>query len=86
MFTSQLGRKSFIKGFHGSCQKFCNKKLYTLAMTTPLTGHGGIFKTINRIYERYWWPTCNKDVNEYIQKCDVCQKAREKQHQLKIIP
>ena len=66
--------------------KILQQEIIHACHTTPLTGHGGIFKTINRIYERYWWPTCNKDVNEYIQKCDVCQKAKGKTTSVKNNP
>src|SRR3954469_18238279 len=42
--------------------------------TSPNSGHFAVKKTIQRILERYYWPTIGKDVKTYIQNCDACQR------------
>ena len=36
------------------------------------SGHFGIFKTIQRIYNSYWWPTVKEDVTNFISTCKIC--------------
>ena len=43
-------------------------------------GHGGQKATISRIKERFYWVNLNKDVIEYIQKCNQCQKQKINRH------
>jgi len=49
------------------------KILYNLH-SSPLAGHFGIKKTIEKAIERYYWPYMGKDIKEYIQSCDSCQR------------
>ena len=39
-----------------------------------LGGHCGNFKTSQKIQQWYWWPEMNKDVQEWVRTCVVCQK------------
>ncbi|XP_056408241.1 uncharacterized protein LOC130308661 [Hyla sarda] len=39
-------------------------------------GHPGVQKTLLLISQRYWWPTMEKDVSDYVQACMIC--ARDK--------
>ena len=43
-------------------------------------GHPGINKTIELITRDFTWPKLRRDVEEYIQKCDVCAKAKHSRH------
>ena len=47
--------------------------LYTMH-TNPLSGHFGIKATIQRTLEKYYWPSLGKDIREYIEACDACQR------------
>jgi transposase InsO family protein len=47
--------------------------------TDPLTGHFALKGTIQRILERYYWPTIDKDVRAYISSCDACQRRGKPQ-------
>ena len=42
----------------------------------PFGGHMGITKTIKRIKRYFYWKTLERDVKEYIQKCQICQKMK----------
>jgi hypothetical protein len=39
-----------------------------------LSGHFGRDTTYNRIREKYYWKNMKKDIEEYIRKCEKCQK------------
>lgn len=38
--------------------------------------HLGVFKTISRIKERYYWPKMFEEVKKYVNDCDVCKAAK----------
>ncbi|MBW0507517.1 hypothetical protein O181_047232 [Austropuccinia psidii MF-1] len=38
-------------------------------------GHLSEYRTLERVKTCSWWPNWNKDVSEYRQTCDRCQKA-----------
>jgi transposase InsO family protein len=40
-------------------------------------GHLGVFKTTNRIRQRYYWPRLQEDVQAYIRKCDACKSSKD---------
>ena len=39
-------------------------------------GHFGRTKTIKLVARSYWWPNQNKQVEEWIQTCDACQRNK----------
>lgn len=40
------------------------------------SSHGGIFRTLCRIKEVYFWPKMEEDVTEYVNQCTVCKKVK----------
>lgn len=42
--------------------------------SSPLGGHFGLKKTIGKAIERYYWPNMGKEIKEYIESCDSCQR------------
>lgn len=40
----------------------------------PLGGHRGIGNSIEKVQRRYWWPGLTRDVQDYIYRCERCQK------------
>jgi hypothetical protein len=40
-----------------------------------IAGHGGTFKTKERIAEQFWWPSMEADVAEHVKKCGPCNMA-----------
>ena len=46
----------------------------------PLAGHFGVDRTALLIRRSYFWPTLARDVQEYIETCDVCQRTKAKRH------
>ena len=45
-----------------------------LSHDTPLGGHFGVRKTLERSREMFFWPNQADDVKRYVQQCQVCQK------------
>lgn len=35
--------------------------------------HGGFMKTLQRIRQKYFWPTMINDIKSYIKSCDICK-------------
>ena len=46
-----------------------------LAHDTPMAGHMGTKRTLDRIWHSFYWPGICKDVRQYCRSCDLCQKA-----------
>jgi hypothetical protein len=40
---------------------------------TPLAGHPGDAKTLEKVLRTYWWPTIKEDVKKYVTSCPICQ-------------
>ncbi|WKA08976.1 hypothetical protein VitviT2T_026656 [Vitis vinifera] len=41
-------------------------------------GHSGILRTYRRLQQQFYWPKIHKVVQEYVQKCEVCQRIKPK--------
>ncbi|KAL6350705.1 hypothetical protein AAG906_028162 [Vitis piasezkii] len=39
-------------------------------------GHSGILRTYRRLQQQFYWPKMHKVVQEYVQKCEVCQRIK----------
>ena len=53
-------------------------KLISESHETPLAGHFGIKKTMERLRERVRWAGMRKEVQDFVRTCDVCQRAGDK--------
>jgi hypothetical protein len=42
--------------------------------STPSAGHFGIKATMDRVRQRYYWPSMGIDVKNYVETCDACQR------------
>src|ERR1700680_4716920 len=40
---------------------------------TPLNGHLGDYKTLERLSRKYYWPNVRKSIQQYIEQCQSCQ-------------
>ena len=43
---------------------------------TPVGGHSGIFQTFKCLVANFHWMGMKRDVQHYIQRCDVCQRNK----------
>ena len=51
------------------------KEVLKLAHDTPMSGHMGVRRTLNRVWQDFHWPKLAGDVRKYCQSCDKCQRA-----------
>jgi transposase InsO family protein len=56
-------------------------KLLPTLHDSIIAGHLGFRRTLKRARDRVFWPGMTKDISEYLQKCTVCQKSKNK-HQM----
>lgn len=42
------------------------------AHDSPISGHMGVYKTYNRLCEKYYWPKMRQDVGSYVKSCLKC--------------
>ena len=53
----------------------CCSVVMSLAHHIPMAGHMGQWKTVERILQRFYWPTVFEDVKQLCQTCSECQKT-----------
>ena len=58
--------------------KECRYTVMRVAHNIPLAGHLGKEKTTRRILQRFYWPTVHRDIAEFCQQCQVCQRTAGK--------
>ncbi|XP_071941924.1 uncharacterized protein [Antedon mediterranea] len=53
----------------------CRNSVLKVSHDIPLAGHLGRKKTLDGIKQRFFWPGIRKDVTEYCNTCEICQKT-----------
>ena len=48
----------------------------------PLSGHLGIPNTLERAKQNFYWPRMDKDITEYVRKCDLCMRFKTHRHKV----
>ncbi|XP_071949117.1 uncharacterized protein [Antedon mediterranea] len=61
----------------------CRNSVLKVSHDIPLAGHLGRKKTLDRIKQRFFWPGIRKDVTEYCNTCENCQKTSKYKTKLK---
>uniref|UniRef100_A0A3P9MMP6 Gypsy retrotransposon integrase-like protein 1 n=1 Tax=Oryzias latipes TaxID=8090 RepID=A0A3P9MMP6_ORYLA len=44
--------------------------------TSRVSCHGGVQRTLSLIKRRFFWPTLERDVREFIAACDICARSK----------
>lgn len=60
--------------------KELRKAIIRLHHDTLMAGHGGPKATTELITRKYWWPVMGKEIENYVQGCDICQRAKSRTH------
>ena len=55
-------------------------KILKLSHDSELVGHMGITKTQELISRDFWWPKFRQVVTDYVNSCDICQRAKPTRH------
>ena len=71
-----LDRKQFVKRRVVVVPQSFQQPLIRAAHSSRLSGHLGVFKTVNRLFMNYWWPGIQDQVAEFIKECANCQMAK----------
>ena len=50
-------------------------EILSMAFETPLSGHMGVNKTCQKIFNHFYWPSLGKDLAEFCKSCHACQKV-----------
>ena len=50
------------------------KKLITDFHDSLWAGHRGIWATVMKLKEKYWWPHMYKDIMKFVETCEICQR------------
>ena len=45
---------------------------------TPIAGHGEQQKIVELVTRNYWWPEVIKEVKQYVEECDQCQRIKNR--------
>ena len=43
---------------------------------TPVGGYRGQCKTVELVTRNFWWPGVTKEVKQYVEECDSCQRNK----------
>lgn len=52
--------------------KYRRREILQANHDDALAGHGGIYKTYERVKRKYYWPKMRADVARYVRNCPVC--------------
>ena len=44
----------------------------------PAAGHRGKWKTVELVTRNYWWPGVTREVGQYVEECDLCQRIKNR--------
>ena len=63
-------------------------KIIRLHHDTPVGGHGGQQKIVELVIRNFWWPGVTKEVKQYIEEYNSCQRNKNHTKQLagKLMP
>ena len=42
----------------------------------PTSGHGGVYRTFQRLRQQAYWPKMQSDVVSFVKRCEICQKVK----------
>jgi len=51
-------------------------EIIRLYYDTPVEGHGGQWKIVELVIRNFWWPGITKEVKQYMEGCDSCQRNK----------
>ena len=44
----------------------------------PIAGHGGQWKIVELVTRNYWWPRVTKEVKQYVEGYEQCQRMKNR--------
>ena len=53
------------------------KRTYMMTAGHDHNGHRGFFATKMLLTQRFWWPEMERDINQFVKTCQVCQERQK---------
>jgi len=53
-------------------------EIIRLHYDTPVVGHRGKWKMTELVTRNYWWLGVTRDIERYVESCDICQKMKNR--------
>jgi hypothetical protein len=80
LYVRALLRKGHIirKDLRIAVPSAMRKEIMTEAHNSWIGGHGGMFKTTERLRGEFWWPGMDADIGSHVATCITCQAATNK--------
>ena len=50
----------------------------------PMARHGGKWKTVELVTRNYWWPGVTREVERYVEGCDLCQRMKNRTEEVAV--
>ena len=47
-----------------------------------MAGHGGKWKMVELVTRNYWWPGVIREVGQYVEGCDLCQRMKNQMEEV----
>jgi len=47
-----------------------------------IAGYEGRWKTVELVTRNYWWPGVTRDIGRYVERCDLCQRMKNRMEEL----
>ncbi|THU89466.1 hypothetical protein K435DRAFT_677853, partial [Dendrothele bispora CBS 962.96] len=44
------------------------------------SAHGGYHRCYNRLSSTYYWPRMSRELKQFIDSCNICQKSKPRRH------
>ena len=59
-----------------------HRQIVVFCHNTPIAGHPGRWKTLELVFQNYWWPQMSRYIDQYVSTCNLCLQTKLWQHSL----
>jgi len=54
-----------------------DRRTYMMTAAHDHNGHRGFFSTKSLLTQRFWWPEMERDINQFVKTCHLCQERQK---------
>lgn len=72
--------KIYRRGTEGQHRLYVSKenRTYMMIAAHDHNGHRGFYATRSLLTQRFWWPEMERDINQFVKTCHVCQERQQR--------